>query len=165
MCVFYKYHNTLFEFFVSSYCAIKVSNLFVVIWRHLTLFKSINQALESYLKKNSRGRVSDSFSLTNIHIKSIRYPFSTTHIPQCLTRKPRIVTSQMQQIGCLSATTSWRYSIFGLNYPCLEGIPAPGIEPGPPGWKPEILTTRPCGMMVYMEGETKFFSNIYVRLL
>ena len=24
-------------------------------------------------------------------------------------------------------------------------LPAPGIEPGPPGWKPEILTTRPCG--------------------
>ena len=22
-------------------------------------------------------------------------------------------------------------------------VPAPGIEPGPPGWKPGILTTRP----------------------
>ena len=23
--------------------------------------------------------------------------------------------------------------------------PNPGIEPGPPGWKPGILTTRPIG--------------------
>ena len=23
-------------------------------------------------------------------------------------------------------------------------IPTPGIEPGPPGWEPDILTTRPC---------------------
>ena len=28
-----------------------------------------------------------------------------------------------------------------------KNIPAPGIEPGPPGWKPEILATRPRGMM------------------
>lgn len=25
--------------------------------------------------------------------------------------------------------------------------PTPGIEPGPSGWKPEILTTRPHGML------------------
>ena len=31
---------------------------------------------------------------------------------------------------------------------CLRGkmvsVPAPGIEPGPAGWEPAILTTRPC---------------------
>ena len=27
-----------------------------------------------------------------------------------------------------------------------RGIPVRGIEPRPPGWKPEILTTRPHGM-------------------
>ena len=26
----------------------------------------------------------------------------------------------------------------------------PGIEPGPPGWKPEILATRPHGMGMSM---------------
>ena len=24
-------------------------------------------------------------------------------------------------------------------------LPTPGVEPGPPGWKPGILTARPCG--------------------
>ena len=24
---------------------------------------------------------------------------------------------------------------------------SPGIEPGPPGWKPGILAIRPCGMI------------------
>ena len=26
-------------------------------------------------------------------------------------------------------------------------IPTPGVEPGPPGWKPDILAVRPRGMM------------------
>ena len=26
-----------------------------------------------------------------------------------------------------------------------KNVPTPGIEPGPPGWKPGILTTRPYG--------------------
>ena len=26
-----------------------------------------------------------------------------------------------------------------------KGAPRPGIEPGPPGWKPGILTPRPSG--------------------
>ena len=26
-----------------------------------------------------------------------------------------------------------------------NSVPTPGIEPGPPGWKPGILTTRPYG--------------------
>ena len=31
------------------------------------------------------------------------------------------------------------YSIPGVQ----KGFPTPGIEPGPPGWEPGILTTRP----------------------
>ena len=27
----------------------------------------------------------------------------------------------------------------------LAGVPIPGVEPGPPGWKPGILTARPYG--------------------
>ena len=31
-----------------------------------------------------------------------------------------------------------------------KGIfPAPGIEPGPAGWEPAILTTRPCRILRY----------------
>ena len=26
-------------------------------------------------------------------------------------------------------------------------IPTPGVEPGPPGWKPDILAVRPRGIM------------------
>ena len=28
-------------------------------------------------------------------------------------------------------------------------VPTPGIEPGPPGWKPDILTARPRGSLGY----------------
>ena len=28
--------------------------------------------------------------------------------------------------------------------------PTPGIEPGPPGWKPGILAIRPRGMSLYV---------------
>ena len=28
-----------------------------------------------------------------------------------------------------------------------KGIPTPGVEPGPPGWKPDILAVRPRGIM------------------
>ena len=28
-----------------------------------------------------------------------------------------------------------------------KSAPLPGIEPGPPGWEPEILATRPQGIM------------------
>ncbi len=31
----------------------------------------------------------------------------------------------------------------------LKRIPTPGIEPGPPGWEPDILTTRPCRRTAY----------------
>ena len=30
-----------------------------------------------------------------------------------------------------------------IFYNLMENIPLPGIEPGPPGWEPDILTTRP----------------------
>ena len=29
---------------------------------------------------------------------------------------------------------------------CVKRIPSPGVEPGPCGWKPQILTARPTGM-------------------
>ena len=32
------------------------------------------------------------------------------------------------------------------NWSKNKKIPIPGIEPGPPGWKPGILTTRPNGI-------------------
>ena len=34
----------------------------------------------------------------------------------------------------------------GRSYEAKCFIPTPGIEPGPPGWEPGILATRPCRM-------------------
>ena len=31
-------------------------------------------------------------------------------------------------------------------------IPTPGVEPGPAGWEPAILTVRPRGMYVLIPG-------------
>ena len=36
--------------------------------------------------------------------------------------------------------------------------PTPGIEPGPPGWKPGILAIRPCGMMKNKSESWKFIN-------
>ena len=35
--------------------------------------------------------------------------------------------------------------------------PTPGIEPGPPGWKPGILAIRPCGMVKDDEFNTAIY--------
>ena len=46
------------------------------------------------------------------------------------------------------------YSIPGVQ----KGFPTPGIEPGPPGWEPGILTTRPyrigCSMWGLLSRDT-----------
>ena len=33
-------------------------------------------------------------------------------------------------------------------------VPTPGIEPGPPGWEPGILTTRPYRRLTYVDNRT-----------
>ena len=38
---------------------------------------------------------------------------------------------------------AWQARILPLNHQC-QHFPTPGIEPGPPVWKPGILTTRQC---------------------
>ena len=38
--------------------------------------------------------------------------------------------------------------IYKLIYLIGEKVfPTPGVEPGPPGWKPDILAVRPRGIM------------------
>ena len=52
-------------------------------------------------------------------------------------------------------TILYKYMIsFPMNYKklnsslfCKNRFPTPGIEPGPAGWEPAILTTRPYGIV------------------
>ena len=44
---------------------------------------------------------------------------------------------QIQTCSTLWQIGRWEYKSF------QKGFPLPGIEPGPPGWEPGILTTRP----------------------
>ena len=51
-------------------------------------------------------------------------------------------------------TILYKYIIYSpMNYKklnsslfCKNAFPTPGIEPGPAGWEPAILTTRPYGI-------------------
>ena len=36
--------------------------------------------------------------------------------------------------------------LISVKKDCKKRSPTPGIEPGPPGWKPGILAIRPRGM-------------------
>ena len=59
----------------------------------------------------------------------------------------------------------WKSIELAICFVCVQDLspfPAPGIEPGPPGWKPEILTTRPCGRrpQVVLKCYIKFTCNI-----
>ncbi len=42
-----------------------------------------------------------------------------------------------------------------------KNVPMPGIEPGPSGWKPDILATRPHGIL----GQPMLYFSIYLRRL
>ena len=48
-------------------------------------------------------------------------------------------------------------------------IPIPGIEPGPPGWEPGILTTRPYRIVEYTCEKIKYkfvrYAIEFVKLL
>ena len=54
-----------------------------------------------------------------------------------------------------SATSSYAYAnkTFRANQCSKEEkekwIPTPGVEPGPPGWKPDILAVRPRGSIEF----------------
>ena len=64
------------------------------------------------------------------------------------------------------------------KYFLLKIVPTPGVEPGPSGWKPDILTVRPRGMdalkwksinknVKYLQiiaSWTKIFPNLAVNL-
>ena len=44
-------------------------------------------------------------------------------------------------------------------------FPTPGIEPGPPGWEPGILTTRQCRIAIDVCNKSiLFLIDFYVRL-
>ena len=53
----------------------------------------------------------------------------------------------------------------------LKSFPIPGIEPGPPGWEPGILTTRQYGMcegeqiLLYILKLTYICTMIFLPLL
>ena len=47
---------------------------------------------------------------------------------------------------------SWRHHL-------PQKVPTPGIEPGPPGWKPGILTTRPYGICLADLDHMKYYST------
>ena len=44
------------------------------------------------------------------------------------------------------------------NWPA---VPIPGVEPGPPGWKPGILTARPYGTCSQIVDDTKDLNIVY----
>ena len=39
-------------------------------------------------------------------------------------------------------------------YTLKKYVPIPGVEPGPPGWKPGILTARPYGIAINIPDQT-----------
>ena len=39
------------------------------------------------------------------------------------------------------------FFIYNCSAACVKRFPTPGVEPGPPGWKPDILAVRPRGIM------------------
>ena len=41
-------------------------------------------------------------------------------------------------------------------------LPMPGIEPGPPGWKPGILAIRPRGIDIWWSRKTRFYIFILI---
>ena len=43
-------------------------------------------------------------------------------------------------------------------------VPAPGIEPGPAGWEPAILTPRPCRITYGLEEKHSIDSTVYTTI-
>ena len=53
--------------------------------------------------------------------------------------------------------------LISVKKDCKKCSPTPGIEPGPPGWKPGILAIRPRGIDI--NGQTAMLlSNILIFL-
>ena len=65
----------------------------------------------------------------------------------------------VQRFNNLATSSSWRR----LSPPCQsttlkshrvhgQNVPTPGVEPGPSGWKPDILAVRPRGNNMFSPG-------------
>ena len=60
--------------------------------------------------------------------------------------------SNILSINCTISQTSDKksksFSKYNLFQKGSKKFPIPGIEPGPSGWKPDILATRPYGIFI-----------------
>ena len=58
---------------------------------------------------------------------------------------------------------SFKYQVKGRN--SQKGFPTPGVEPGPPGWKPDILAVIPREKACFLPGSERRPSVCYTDVI
>ena len=65
-----------------------------------------------------------------------------------------LAVQRLNHSATSSSMGAWSYLCQSIAYyqKTLKNIPTPGVEPGPSGWKPDILAVRPRGNNMFSPG-------------